>query len=158
MSFFTFILCLFTNADKDSVPIFKYLSTQDTILLFSSDFEDRTVHEMNTVYYLSDDAIKRLNNAKDKKGSLYYYLESDKLWVYVQQVDYYSEYIPFGFHVITSNKTFLIGNEYIDLGHRIPPVMLNSKKRIKQRYKRMLNRPYSDAQFVKILHSSRKGS
>lgn len=97
MSYFTFILCLFINTEKDSIPIFEFLSTEDTILLFSSDIEDMTAHQMNTVYYLSEDAIKRLNNAKDKKGSLYYYLGSDKLWVYVQQVDYYSEYIPFGF-------------------------------------------------------------
>lgn len=155
MSYFTFILCLFINTEKDSIPIFEFLSTEDTILLFSSDIEDMTAHQMNTVYYLSEDAIKRLNNAKDKKGSLYYYLGSDKLWVYVQQVDYYSEYIPFGFYVLTKNNMFLIDNDYIVLGRRIPPVLLNSKKRIKQRYKRMLNRPYSDAQFVKILHSSR---
>ncbi len=143
------LLCLFFNIERDSTPVFKYLSPQDTIVVYSSDIIEMKEYKSNIVYYLSEDALRRVNAINDMNGAFYYYLKNEKMWIYVQQIDYYAEYIPYGYHVVTYNRKFLIENHCINFGYRIPPVMLNSKGHIKQRHKGMLKRPYNDSLFVK---------
>lgn len=147
---YTLIYCLLFDSESDSFPVFKYLSPQDTIILFSSDFINIREGKTNIVYNLSDDAVEKISAINNMEGHLYYYLKNDNIWVYVKFLDYYAQYIPYGYHVATYNNTFLIDNHYILFGHRIPSVMLKSKDHIKQRYKRMLKRPYTDSQFYKI--------
>lgn len=152
MSVYVMIFCLLFNVEKDSVPVFKYLSSQDTILIFSSDILEVSEFKTNTLYCLSDDAVKKVCAITDMNGSFYYYSKKNKIWVYVQQIDYYAEYIPYGFHVTTYSGTFLIDSHCINLGRRVPPVMYNTKGNIRQRYKRLLKKPYNDSQFVKIIN------
>ena len=149
---YIFICCLFLNTEKDSIPIFFYLSSQDTIHIFSSDILDKTESKTNTVFQLSDDAVRRVSTINDMNGRFYYYLENDKIWVYVQPIDYYAEYIPYGYHLLTYNGTFLIENHYINIGFRLPTGMFNSKGHIRHRYRRMLKRPTIDSQYVRIIN------
>jgi hypothetical protein len=152
MSVYAMIFCLFFNIEKDSVPVFKYLSSQDTILIFSSDILEVSEFKTNTVYCLSDEAVKKVCAINDMNGSFYYYSINDKIWAYVQQIDYYAEYIPYGYHVTTYSGSFLMDNHCIDLGRRVPPVMYNSQGNIRQRYKRLLKKTYNDSQFIKIVN------
>lgn len=154
MSVCTLFLCLFCNIGKDSIPIFKYLSPQDTIVVYSSDIVDVMEYKSNLVYYLSEDAARRVNAVNDTNGAFYYYLKNEKMWIYVLKIDYYAEYIPYGYHVMCYNSSFLIENHCINIGHRIPPMMLNTKGHIKQRHKRMLKRPYNDSMFIKNIRGA----
>ena len=149
MGVYALFLCLFFNIEKDSTPVFKYLSPQDTIVVYSSDIVEAIEYKSNSVYYLSEDASRRVSAINNPNGAFYYYLKNEKMWIYVQQIDCYAESIPCGYHVVTYNRSLLIENNCIIIGHRIPPAMLNSKGHIKQRHKRMLKRPYNDSLFIK---------
>lgn len=147
-----FMLFFVLNTITDSVPVFKYQSLQDTIIVYSSDIIEKKEFTLNTIYYLSDKAADRVNNINDMTGSFYCYLNNDKIWAYAKQIAYYAEYIPYGYHVVRhKNESFLNENNCIHLGYRIPPVMINSNGRIKRRYKKLLMMPYNDSQFINII-------
>ncbi len=96
----------------DSGCVFKYLSSQDTIVIRNSDIiriDERDDLNERWDYCLTDKAVKQLSNIHDKTGNLYLYKNYN--WILLRKHPYYAQVFPEGYYYyVYSDAIFLKGN------------------------------------------------
>jgi len=145
------IICVFLSSRQDDNYFLKYYSSRDTIFITVSEIIEAKDFRSNTIYHLSETAISKLNSIKDKNGFFYFYVKNDNVWVFLQSVGYYSQTIPYGYHITTYDDMSVVKDGYVDIGFRIPSWMVKSDGMLKSKYKKILSQPYDDTLINKEL-------
>lgn len=111
-----FLVYLFLNNAKTDT-LFKYISTKDTVYVYSDDVLKTQVYQENCVYRLSEDAISRMNNIVDKAGTMFLWLENCKKYIILKQIDWWIDYLPDGYHILMFDGSFVHNEGYINIGY-----------------------------------------
>lgn len=119
---FNYIVCVFLLNTPSCDTVFKYISSKDTINIYSEDIiKIDSIGICQFHFYLSEGTKEKMQSIENEAGNLFFYTEVGR-WETVKPLNFYAQEIPLGYSVMLSRSESYIHQEgYIDMTIRIPP-------------------------------------
>lgn len=93
------MLCVLINCNKMiNDTCFKYISTQDTIIVRKSDIV-KIDSNWCWSFFVNDQVAAELSTIKDMSGKLYYFCEYQRCWMLLPQMRWKDSAVPIGWYV-----------------------------------------------------------
>lgn len=142
MNAFVLLLCILNHCyDTPSDTSFKYVSSQDTVIVLESDIVHITVDSNDYwTFQLNEQMFNAFSGIQDQMGCLFYFCKKNNRWIPIPIMKWHDQAIPSGWYVqanksgsiVSENQTLCLRVDRIYNKKRCLCVNMLSKKRKKQ--------------------------